>query len=161
MKQRRNSPYEPQRDYALISDLAYRLDIPRGPQLVLHALMQVARTDGVCFPGLKRLAAMCKCSIRSVIRWMAELVRLGIIRRKRRGQGLTNYYYLPTMAQLEQLAAQLAGRSDKIAFAQVSGYPPTTPQHTILPSVSRFGICSLCGTNRCAHFSPLIPRKIT
>jgi hypothetical protein len=54
---------------------------------VLAGLRSFANGDGVCWPGLRRLAARCGMKLSSTQRAVAEMARLGYLVRERRGAG--------------------------------------------------------------------------
>jgi hypothetical protein len=65
-----------------------------GAKLAYSMLLHYAWQNDFCFPGQERLAQDMGAGKRSVIRFMAELERVGFIAVKRRGLGQTNLYQL-------------------------------------------------------------------
>jgi hypothetical protein len=65
-----------------------------GAKLTYSMLLHYAWQNDFCFPGQERLADDMGAGKRSVIRFMAELERVGFIAVKRRGLGQTNLYQL-------------------------------------------------------------------
>ena len=68
--------------------------ISPGAKLTYSMLLYYAWQNNYCFPGQERLAKDMGAGKRSVIRFMAELERVGFIAVKRRGLGQTNLYQL-------------------------------------------------------------------
>jgi hypothetical protein len=68
--------------------------ISPGAKLTYSMLLHYAWQNDYCFPGQERLAKDMGAGKRSVIRFMAELERVGYIAVKRRGLGQTNLYQL-------------------------------------------------------------------
>jgi len=68
--------------------------ISAGAKLAYAMLLHYAWQNDFCFPGQDRLAKDMGSGKRSVIRFMAELERVGFIAVKRRGLGQTNLYQL-------------------------------------------------------------------
>lgn len=54
-------------------------DLKPGPTLVMLALANFADEHGSCFPGQTTIAALARCSRRTVIRYLAELQSLGLV----------------------------------------------------------------------------------
>jgi hypothetical protein len=67
-------------------------EISVGAKLTYAMLLKYARELNECFPGQDRLADDMGSGKRSVIRYIAELERVGLITIKRRGQGRPNIY---------------------------------------------------------------------
>jgi len=65
-----------------------------GAKLTYTMMLYYAREDQACFPGQDRLAADIGSGKRSVVRYVAELEKAGILHVKRRGQGRPNVYTL-------------------------------------------------------------------
>ena len=63
-----------------------------GAKLVYAMLLKYAREEDECFPGQERLAVDMGCARRSVIRYIAELEKTGLLDVKRLGQGKSNRY---------------------------------------------------------------------
>lgn len=68
--------------------------ISAGAKLTYIVLISYAWHDQSCFPGQATLAEDLGAGRRSVIRYLQELERLGLLRLKRRGLGKTNVYTL-------------------------------------------------------------------
>src|SRR5688572_23065540 len=82
-------------DYTKVPNtILKRRDISPGAKLTYVMLLSYAHKQDRCFPGQKRLADDIGAGVRSVIRYMQELVKEGLLRVKRRGLGKTNVYYL-------------------------------------------------------------------
>ena len=67
-------------------------EISVGAKLTYAMLLKYARERDQCFPGQDRLAEDMGSGRRSVVRYIAELERVGLISVKRRGQGRPNIY---------------------------------------------------------------------
>ncbi len=65
-----------------------------GAKLAYAMLLKYAWQDDYCFPGQKRLAEDMGVSTRSVVEFIKELKRAGLINVVRRGQGKSNLYEL-------------------------------------------------------------------
>lgn len=63
-----------------------------GAKLTYAMLLKYAREMNECFPGQDRLAADMGTGKRSVVRYIAELEKAGLLTVKRRGQGRPNLY---------------------------------------------------------------------
>jgi hypothetical protein len=66
--------------------------ISAGAKLIYAMLLKYAREMDECFPGQERLAKDMGNGERSVRRWLQELVQVGLISIKKRGQGRPNLY---------------------------------------------------------------------
>ena len=67
-------------------------NITVGAKTVYSLLLSYAWNNDCCFPGQERLAEHAGLSKRSVVTFMAELERVGLIEVQRRGLGKTNFY---------------------------------------------------------------------
>lgn len=67
-------------------------EISVGAKLTYAMLLKYAREQDCCFPGQKRLAKDMGNGLRSIVRYIAELESVGLIKIKRRGQGRPNLY---------------------------------------------------------------------
>ena len=67
-------------------------EISMGAKLTYAMLLKYAREEDECFPGQERLANDTGCGPRSVVRYISELERVGLITILRRGQGRPNLY---------------------------------------------------------------------
>ena len=66
--------------------------ISLGAKLTYAMLLKSNWGDDACFPGQKRLSQDLGCGVRSVVRYIAELEKVGLITVQRRGQGDSNLY---------------------------------------------------------------------
>ena len=69
-------------------------DLSVGAKLTYAMLLHYAWQNNSCFPGQERLAKDMGSGKRSIIRFMAELERVGFVAVRRRGLGQTNLYQL-------------------------------------------------------------------
>ena len=67
-------------------------EISPGAKLTYAMLLKYAREKDNCFPGQDTLAKNMGNGERSVRRWLNELEGVGLISKKRRGQGRSNVY---------------------------------------------------------------------
>lgn len=67
-------------------------EISVGAKLVYAMLLKYAREMDECFPGQARLAEDMGSGRRSVVRYISELEKVGLIAIQRRGQGRPNLY---------------------------------------------------------------------
>lgn len=65
-----------------------RRDLGSGPKRLYGALCSAQRMGWS--PSYVDLAERLGCSVRSIVRWVAQLVAAGLINARRRGQGLVN-----------------------------------------------------------------------
>ena len=65
-----------------------RADLGSGPKRLYGALCSAQRMGWS--PSYVDLAARLACSVRSIVRWVAQLVAAGLVACRRRGQGLVN-----------------------------------------------------------------------
>lgn len=101
-------------DYTKIPNtLLKRSDISPGAKLAYVMLLSYAHKVDRCFPGQRRLAADMGVAVRSVIRYMQELVKVSLLRVKRRGLGLTNVYYLTRWSKPRVPAEASPGDADQ------------------------------------------------
>jgi Mn-dependent DtxR family transcriptional regulator len=63
-----------------------------GAKLTYAMLLKYAREMENCFPGQDRLAKDMGNGVRSVVRYIAELEKTGLVTVQRRGQGRPNLY---------------------------------------------------------------------
>jgi Helix-turn-helix domain len=80
-----------------------------GAKLSYAMLLHYAWQNDFCFPGQERLAKDMGVGKRSVIRFMAELERVGFIAVQRRGLGQTNLYQLFLHVQKSKVKANNRG----------------------------------------------------
>ena len=92
-------------------------EISIGAKLTYAMLLKYARELDECFPGQERLAKDIGNGKRSVIRYIAELNRIGLISIKRRGQGRPNLYTIYVKAEFWNKVKR--GRSAKLASLEV------------------------------------------
>ena len=69
-----------------------------GDKMAFAMLLSYAWQNDHCFPGQERLAQHLGLTERSVRTHLKSLVRMGLLRIKRRGQGRTNIYELDLKA---------------------------------------------------------------
>ncbi len=69
-----------------------------GAKLIYAMLLKYAREMDECFPGQERLAKDMGNGERSVRRWLQELVQVGLISIKKRGQGRPEFLYRPSQS---------------------------------------------------------------
>lgn len=69
-------------------------DLSAGAKLTYAILLSYAWTNNLVFPGQESMATDFAIGKRSVVRFLAELERVGYLEIERRGQGLTNRYIL-------------------------------------------------------------------
>jgi hypothetical protein len=69
-------------------------DLSPGAKLVYSKLLSYAWYNQMVYPGQETMAEELGLGKRSVIRFVAELERIGYLEVERRGQGLTNRYVL-------------------------------------------------------------------
>jgi biotin operon repressor len=67
-------------------------EISVGAKLTYAMLLKYARELDQCFPGQDRLAKDMGNGKRTVVRYIAELEKVGLLTIKRRGQGRPNLY---------------------------------------------------------------------
>ena len=67
-------------------------DISVGAKLTYAMLLKYAREKAESFPGQDRLAVDMGTGKRSIVRYIAELEKVGLLTVKRRGQGRSNIY---------------------------------------------------------------------
>ncbi len=67
-------------------------EISVGAKLTYAMLLKYARELDECFPGQERLAEDMGTGKRSIVRYIGELERVGLLAVKRRGQGRPNLY---------------------------------------------------------------------
>ena len=76
-----------------------RKDLSPGAKLTYMALLSYAWQKGSCFPGQDRLAEDMGVGKRSVVTYLQQLQKAGLLRIKRRGLGQTNIYTLPRFTE--------------------------------------------------------------
>lgn len=69
-----------------------------GAKLTYSMLLKYAREQDNCFPGQERLASDMGSGKRSVVRYIGELEKAGLLTIKRRGQGRPNLYTIHVKA---------------------------------------------------------------
>ena len=70
------------------------LDLSAGAKLVYAMLLSYAWYNDAVYPGQDTMAKEMGAGKRSIVRFIAELEKIGYLEVKRRGQGLTNVYVL-------------------------------------------------------------------
>lgn len=111
---------------------AYFFSLPVSPtsKAILFQLSSFLFAGKVAKPGQKWLAAKLGRHRRTVIRAVQELERAHVIRKVRRGKGLTNLYFLA-----KRVWSRLAGGKRLRDFRHVPRAgpdpygPPSTPRH--------------------------------
>lgn len=118
-------------DYTKIPNtILKRADISPGAKLAYVMLLSYAHKVDRCFPGQRRLAEDLGVAVRSVIRYMQELVKAALLRVKRRGLGMTNVYYLtrwsrskraddPSASDADPNDISTQGGDDKLSLPQM------------------------------------------
>ena len=103
-----------------------------GAKMVYILLLSYAWQKGSCFPGQETLASDLGVSNRSVVKWIKELEKEGLIARKRRGLGKTNVYiildYKPTKKEPNP-------RSEKSALLEVNEKNKGRSEKSALPKM--------------------------
>ncbi len=69
-------------------------DLSAGAKLVYAMLLSYAWHNKAVYPGQDTMAKEMGVGKRSIVRFIAELEKIGYLQVKRRGQGLTNVYVL-------------------------------------------------------------------
>jgi len=82
------------RFYKLNQGLAARRDITPTAKVLYAVLANRIGKNGVCWAGVRRLAADCGCSEHAVLRATAALEAASLLRVERRGNGQSNLYRL-------------------------------------------------------------------
>lgn len=89
-----------QEDYTMLPNtILRRADVTPGGKLTYTMLLCYARQKGSCFPGQDTLARDLGVSRRSVVTYLQELQKVGLLRVVRRGLGRTNVYTLTKWVQ--------------------------------------------------------------
>ena len=102
-------------------------DVSAGAKLTYVALLSYAWQKGSCFPGQETLAEDMGVSKRSVITYLQELQKAGLLRVTRRGLGRTNVYVLPKSRSAKSaLPEAQTSRSENLALHEVKD--PTLPE---------------------------------
>jgi hypothetical protein len=111
---RRDAPQEEalERDTIVVEDPTMRRGFAMLPYIVIKSkrlshgakiayalLLHYAWQEGSCYPGQTRMADDLNVARQSVGRYITELVDVGAIVVKRRGQGKTNIYRLPPLPE--------------------------------------------------------------
>ncbi len=81
---------------ALVPETLLRGHVTRGAALLYGQLARYSGHDGLCFPGQARVASDFMVAIRTVQRWVSELIRKKLLLAIRRGHGTRSnaYYFL-------------------------------------------------------------------
>lgn len=95
-------------------------EISVGAKLTYAMLLKYAREMDECFPGQERLSKDMGSGKRSVVRYISELERVGLISIKKRGQGRPNIYTIYLKASFWKKRSQ--GRSAKMASLEVPNW---------------------------------------
>ena len=84
---------------------AFEQELPSGKKLLLVALADAANHDHVCWPSLRRLQKMTCLGRSTILRYLDELERDGVIARQQRfrdgGQQTSTSYTITALEQLE------------------------------------------------------------
>jgi len=97
-----------------ITAVKHHPDIKRPDFLIMMVLADFADPDGLCWPSISSLAAMCRCSTRNIKVKIASLVERKLVIRKDRwtenGRQTSNYYQinLRPIAREESLNGKMA-----------------------------------------------------
>ena len=94
-------------------------DITVGAKTVYSLLLSYAWNNDCCFPGQETLADHAGISKRSVVTFMAELERVGLIEVQRRGLGKTNFYTINFSVRTSKKNRDDMSRSAKSALLEV------------------------------------------
>ena len=94
-------------------------DITVGAKTVYSLLLSYAWNNDCCFPGQETLADHAGISKRSVVTFMAELERVGLIEVQRRGLGKTNFYTINFSVRTSKKNRDDMSRSAKSALPEV------------------------------------------
>ena len=94
-------------------------DITVGAKTVYSLLLSYAWNNDCCFPGQETLADHAGLSKRSVVTFMAELERVGLIEVQRRGLGKTNFYTVNFSVRTSKKSRDDMSRSAKSALLEV------------------------------------------
>lgn len=81
--------------FALVPEAVLYSDLGDGALRLYAVLRRHADADGQCFPGRKRLAELCRCSVDTIDRRLAELTAAGFVVVKHRipdGRQTSNLY---------------------------------------------------------------------
>lgn len=105
-----------------------------GARATYGAIAAYAQEDGYAFPSLATLARDVSRSISQVIRYIKELVSLGLLRKQRRGMMLSNLYHLLPIAELRALCSRLAGDAAPAPASERA--PRTAPAATHAPQAA-------------------------
>jgi hypothetical protein len=83
--------------------ILFARNISRDAKLLYAILQHYSWQDAHCFPGYDRLCFEMQAGETSVRKFMRELESVGLVTQRRRGQGFTNVYFLPSVrgARLE------------------------------------------------------------
>lgn len=127
---------------------AWAQDLPMGTKGVLMALADHADDDGVCWPGMRGIAAKCGYSVRNTQRHVARLSRrhlLSVLERTRPdGSHTSNIFVLNTSPEHAQtvtrVVTELSGGGDISVTRVVTSVSPggdasVTPRTVIEPSL--------------------------
>lgn len=89
--------------FTLIPNVVFkRSDLSRDAKFLYAVLLSYAWQDDSCFPGYDRLLADLGCGRSQLARFIRELVDVGFMTVKRRGQGKTSIYTLHVRVQTQK-----------------------------------------------------------
>ena len=149
-----NTDYDPEPGTLIIEDQSLRYGFVQLPKQVLWArnlsrdakilyavLLGYAWQEGRCFPGYARLCLDLGASENMVRKYMRELEAVGLLRQKRRGQGLTNIYSLPDLrtSKIEVLEPHQSKTSkSEVLKPQESEVPEPTKSEVKVETVKEY-----------------------
>jgi len=132
------SPGE-QMGYTMLPNCVLFSSLPGGAKLLYAFLCHYARQDDGCYPGQARLSRVLSITERQLRRWLTSLVACRLVTVERRGQGLTNLYWIESLdaANLEALESDLMTVApEENGFVERFGEEPdVTPDAVFLPEV--------------------------
>jgi hypothetical protein len=132
-----------------------RDDLTSGAKRLYGLLMSVQRMRAQ--PDYRWLARELAASVRSIVRWVQQLVAAGLIAVRRRGQGLANLFVVLALVTSGDAAAQSAGASgsqrrpddsfnkNKRERSRSTGHKPNDDRCPRCPHTSHGTTCSRCG----------------
>jgi hypothetical protein len=77
--------------------ILFARNLSRDAKLLYAILQHYSWRDEHCFPGYDRLCFEMQAGETSVRKFMRELESVGLVTQRRRGQGFTNIYFLPSV----------------------------------------------------------------
>jgi DNA-binding transcriptional ArsR family regulator len=113
------------RFFKLPATLAGRSDLPAGTKIVFAVIADRIGGNGICWPGVRRLAKDCGMSDKAVLANVARLEAAGLVAVERRGSGRSNRYRLASESAPESTALGPVAASE------------SAPESTALPKGKR------------------------